>query len=231
MMHSDGGHHGAAVGALMPSEAISLALAASIYPPALAAVIALGRGTQVRLRVVLLVLGAFITVLLTGSLMLLLFSEVGGSSSSARTVGSGIYIAGGVALVALGYRLLTRPPAPKQDKGPSKTDKYLESARLVLLLGFILYVIPSPIYLGVVKAIADTNASTAQQIGYLVIALLIMLWLIEIPMLILLIFPARGAAVLENINAWFARHGRVAAAWISIVAGVYLVGVGLIEIL
>ena len=169
----------------MPSEAISLALAASIYPPALAAVIALGRGTQVRLRVLLLVFGAFVTVLFTGGLMLLLFSEVGGSSGTTRTVGSGLYIAGGVALVVLGFRLLTRPPKPKQDTGPSKTDKYLESTRLVLLLGFILYVVPSPIYMGVVKAIADTNASTAQQIGYLVISLLIMLWLIEIPMLIL----------------------------------------------
>jgi hypothetical protein len=217
----------------MPSEAISLALAASIYPPALAAVIALGRGTQVRLRVLLLVFGAFFTVLFTGALMLLLFSEVSGSSATTRTVGSGLYIAGGVALVVLGFRLLTRPPKPKpkQDTGQSKTDKYLESTRLVLLLGFILYVVPSPIYMGVVKAIADTNASTAQQIGYLVISLLIMLWLIEIPMLILLIFPAGGAKVLENINAWFARNGRRTAAYVSILAGVYLAAVGLIEIL
>ncbi len=50
----------------MPAEAVSLALAASIYPPALAVVIALGRGTQVRLRVLLLVVAAFFTVLLTG---------------------------------------------------------------------------------------------------------------------------------------------------------------------
>ncbi len=94
----------------------------------------------------------------------------------------------------------------------------------MLLLGFILYVVPSPIYVGVVKAIADTNASTGQQIVYLVTALLIMLWLIEIPMLILLIFPERGARILESINAWFARNGRVAGAYISIGAGLYLVG-------
>jgi len=215
----------------MPSEAISLALAASIYPPALAAVIALGRGTQVRLRVLLLVVGAFFTVLLTGMLMLLLFTEVGGSSSPARTVGSGLYILGGAALIVLGFRLLNRPSAPKQDKGPSKTDRYLESARLVLMLGFIMYVVPSPIYMGVVRSIADTHASTGQQVVYLVIALVIMLWLIEVPMLMLLIFPERGAQVLENINAWFARNGRRAAAYVSILAGVYLVGVGLIEIL
>jgi hypothetical protein len=32
----------------MPSQALALALAASIYPPAVAAVIALGRGAHVR---------------------------------------------------------------------------------------------------------------------------------------------------------------------------------------
>ncbi len=217
---------------LMPSEAISLALAASIYPPALAAVIALGRGTQVRLRVLLLVTSAFLTVLVTGSLMLLLFSEVGSSSKPARTVGAGIYILAGLVLILLAARLRTRRPAgPTADAGPSKIDRYLETARLVLVLGVVLYVVPSPIFMGVVKAIADTDASTAQQLVYLVLALLIMLWMIEIPMLILLAFPARGSQVLEAINAWFARNGRTAAVVISAVAGLYLIGVGLVELL
>jgi hypothetical protein len=35
----------------MPSQTIALALGASIYPPAVAAVIALGRGADVRPRV------------------------------------------------------------------------------------------------------------------------------------------------------------------------------------
>ncbi len=217
----------------MPSEAISLALAASIYPPALAAVIALGRGTQVRLRVVLMVLSAYCTVLATGALMLLLFGEVGSSSKPTRTIGSGLYILGGVALVWLAFRVRNHKPDPdkKKESGPSKTDRYLESARLVLVLGVVLYVVPSPIYMGVVKAISDTNASTAQQLLYLVQALLIMLWMIEIPMILLLLFPARGAKILESINAWFARNGRMAAFVVALVAGLYLIGVGLVEIL
>ncbi len=215
----------------MPSEAVSLALAASIYPPALAVVIALGRGTEVRLRVLLLVVGAFITVLATGSLMLLLFTEVGGSSEPTRTAGAALYIAAGIALLWLAVRLRNRDPdAPKEKSGPSRTDRYLESARLVLVLGVVLYIIPSPIFLGVVKAIADTHASTSQQLVYLVMALLIMLWLIEIPMLLLLLFPARGSRILENINGWFARHGQLVAVLVSAAAGVYLLGVGLVEL-
>ena len=216
----------------MPPEAISLALAASIYPPALAAIIALGRGTQVRLRVVLLVVAAFLTVLATGALMMLLFTEVGSSSGPARTVGAGLYILAGLALIWLAFRVRNHEPDPekKKDSGPSKTDRYLESARLVLVLGVVLYVVPSPIYMGVVKAIADTKASTAQQLVYLVQALLIMLWMIEIPMLLLLLFPARGSQILESVNGWFARNGRMAAFVVALVAGVYLLGVGLVEI-
>jgi hypothetical protein len=215
----------------MPSEAVSLALAASIYPPALAAVIALGRGTEVRLRVLLFVVGAFFTVLVTGALMLLLFTD-GASSKPPRTASAGLYIAAGAILVGLAVRLRNRDPdARKTDGGPSNIDRYLQSARLVLVLGVVLYVIPSPIYIGVVKAIADTQASTAQQLVYLVEALLIMLWMIEIPMLLLLAFPTRGSRVLEGINAWFARNGRLVAVLVSAGAGLYLVGVGLVELL
>jgi Sap, sulfolipid-1-addressing protein len=215
----------------MPSEAVSLALAASIYPPALAVIIALGRGTEVRLRVLLLVVGAFVAVLVTGSLMLLLFTEAGAGNKPVRTASAGLYIAAGAALLWLAIRLRNRDAnAPKKEGGPSKTDRYLESARLVFVLGVILYVIPSPIYVGVVKAIADTHASTAQQLVYLVQALLIMLWMIEIPMLLLLAFPARGTRILEGVNAWFARNGQTVAVLVAGGAGVYLIAVGLVEL-
>jgi hypothetical protein len=215
----------------MPSEAISLALAASIYPPALAVVIALGRGTQVRLRAALLVAGAFITVLVSGSLILLLFTEVGGSGKPTRTIGAGVYIAAGAALVFLAFRLRGKTPDTSKAKGPSKTDRYLESARLVFLLGVVLYVVPSPIYIGVVKAIADTHASPTEQLGYLLLALLIMLWMIEIPMLLLLAFPARGSEVLEAVNGWFTRNGHKIIVIGALVAGLYLLGIGLAEVI
>lgn len=215
----------------MPPEAISLALAASIYPPAVAAVIALGRGTDVRLRVLLLVAAALMTVFITGSLMLLLFQELGVSSHAQRTVSAWLYVAGGVALLALALRLRGRPATPRKPSGDSRTTRYLESRRLVVLLGVVLYVVPSPIYVGAVKAIADTHASAPQELAYLAALVVIMLWMVEIPMLALLGFPRQGSAALERINGWFSRHGRALGVLASAAAGAYLLAVGLIEAL
>lgn len=216
----------------MPPEAVSLALAASIYPPAVAAVIALGRGTDVRLRVVLLVIAAMLTVFVTGSLMLLLFVDAGATSQQPRTVSAALYLVGGMALISLAVWLRrARADKPKQPSGPSKTERYLESRRLVFLLGLILYVVPSPIYVGAVKAIADAKVSTSNELAYLAVVVLIMLWMIEVPMLILVGFPRRGSGALESVNGWFARHGRLLAVVVAAGAGVYLIGVGLVELL
>jgi len=216
----------------VPSEALSLALAASIYPPAVAAVIALGRGSDVRLRVFLLVAAALLTVFVTGSLMLFLFNELGATSQQQRTISSGLYIVGGVALLWLALRLRhPGPEKPRKESGPSKTERYLESRRLVLLLGVTLYVVPSPIYVGAVKAIADTKASTAQGLLYLAVTVVVMLWMIEIPMLMLLAFPRRASAALQSINDWFARHGRLIAVIAAAGLGAYLILVGAVELL
>jgi Sap, sulfolipid-1-addressing protein len=217
----------------MPSEALSLALAASIYPPAVAAIIALGRGTDVRLRVVLMVLAALLTVFVTGSLLLLLLNDLGATSDTQLTVSAWLYLAGGLALVVLAVWLRRRPPkeTPKQPSGGSKTERYLESRRLVLLLGVILYVVPSPIYLGAVKAIADAKVSTPTQLVYLAVVALVMLWMIELPMLVLLAFPRGGSSALESVNDWFVRNGRLVAVIAAAGAGLYLIGVGLVELI
>jgi hypothetical protein len=220
------------VSAQVPGEAISLALAASIYPPALAAVIALGRGVDVRLRVLLFVGVALLTVFLTGALMLLAFEDLGATSQQQRTGSAALYIAIGTALLLLALRLRhRREKEPKQQSGPSKIDRYLQSRRLVALLGIVLYVVPSPIYVGAVKAIANTNASTPQELAYLAVTVVVMLWLVEVPMLMMLVVPERTTAALERINAWFARHGRLVAVIAAAGAGAYLLGVGLIEAL
>jgi hypothetical protein len=216
----------------VPSEALSLALAASIYPPALAAVIALGRGAEVRLRVVLFVAAAYLTVLITGALMMLLFDELGATSRDIATPGAGLYVLGGAVLLLVAARIRSAQPRSAQQRGTAaRVDRYLQSRRLVLALGVVLYVVPSPIFVGAVKAIADAHVSTAQELLYLVQMLVIMLWIIELPMLVLIAFPVRGVAMLERVNGWFAAHGRALLVLACGGLGVYLFAVGLVELL
>ncbi len=152
----------------MPPQALALAFAASIYPPAVAAVIALGRGPQLRSRVFAFVFAAYATTYVSGTIMLLLLEELGATSTSSRTASAGLDLALGVLLIGLAVRLQMKRPDgtshPSDPSKPSKIDRYLESRRLAFVLGITLYVIPSPIYVGAVKAIADAKLSTTSEL-------------------------------------------------------------------
>jgi Sap, sulfolipid-1-addressing protein len=104
------------------------------------------------------------------------------------------------------------------------------AAGLVVVLGVILYVVPSPIFAGAVKAIAETNVSAGQELAYLAQMLVIMLWLIELPMLMLIAFPTHSVGALERVNAWFATHGRRLLILASGGLGIYLIIVGVAEL-
>jgi hypothetical protein len=221
----------------MPAQALALALAASIYPPAIAAVIALGRGAQVRSRVFAFVLAAGLVTYAVGALILYALVELGATGAHHLTPGAAIDVALGVLLVLLALRLRRKRPDPAAAAAPSATaatpskiERYLESRRLAFVLGIVLYVLPSPIYIGAVKAIADANLSTAGELLDLIAVVVVMLWLIELPMLMLLVVPDRAANTLERINLWFARHGRSLAIAAAVAAGAYLIAKGAVHL-
>ncbi|HWY19395.1 MAG TPA: GAP family protein [Solirubrobacteraceae bacterium] len=225
----------------MPSQALALALAASIYPPAVAAVIALGRGSDVRPRVFAFALAAWLVTYAMGVLILYVLVELGATGSHHLTPGAALDLALGVLLLLLALRLHRQrsdPPASNSgdtaanaSEAPSKIERYLESRRLAFVLGVILYVLPSPIYIGAVKAIADANLSTSAELASLVATVAVMLWMVELPMLMLLVVPARAASTLEGINLWFARHGRTLAIVAAVAVGIYLIVKGLVDLI
>lgn len=220
----------------MPTQALALALAASIYPPAVAAVIALGRGAEVRSRVFMFVLAAGLVTYAVGALILYALVELGATGAHHLTPGAAVDVALGVALMLLALRLHRKRPDPaalsaaSAGATPSKIERYLQSRRLAFVLGIVLYVLPSPIYIGAVKAIADANLSTTAELLDLVVVVVVMLWLIELPMLMLLVVPDRAADTLERINLWFARHGRTLAILAAILVGVYLIAKGVVHL-
>ncbi|HEY2593329.1 MAG TPA: GAP family protein, partial [Chloroflexota bacterium] len=123
------------------------------------------------------------------------------------------------------------PGAAPVSGTPSKIERYLESRRLAFVLGIVLYVLPSPIYIGAVKAIADANLSTSSELAALVGVVAVMLWMVELPMLMLLVVPDRAANTLEHINLWFARNGRSLGIVAAAGVGVYLIVKGLHQLI
>jgi Sap, sulfolipid-1-addressing protein len=214
----------------MPPQALALALAASIYPPAVAGVIALGRGSQVRSRVFAFVGAAAIVTYASGTLMLFILSGLGATGPSHRTPSAALDLALGVLLIGLAVRLHRKQRNPAKPGSPSKIERYLQSRRMAFVLGITLYVLPSPIYIGAVKAIADAKLSTSSELLALAATVAVMLWLIELPMLMLVLVPHRASSALERINVWFTQHGRLLAVLACAAAGVYLAVKGLVDL-
>jgi hypothetical protein len=215
----------------MPPQALALALAASIYPPAVLAVIALGRGSQVRSRVLAFVLAAALITYVVGTIVLFLLDEVGATGPHHLTPSAALDLGFGVLLLGFAVYLRRKQPPPEKPKGTSKIDRYLQSTRLAFVLGITLYVLPSPIYIAAVKEISDAKLSTGGKLLGLLVTVAVMLWLIELPMLALLLFPARASDSLEQINAWFTRRGRLLAVLACAAAGVYLIIKGLVNLI
>jgi len=99
------------------------------------------------------------------------------------------------------------------------------------MLGVTLYILPSPIYLAAINAIADTSLTTGDELLALAAIVAVMLWMIEVPMLMLLAAPARASSALEQINHWFTLHGRTLAVAVCAGAGAYLIAKGLSQLI
>jgi hypothetical protein len=218
----------------MPAQALELALAASIYPPALLAVIALGRGPQLRSRVFVFVLGALLVTYALGVLMLVVLDELGATGPHHWAPSAALDVVLGVALIGLALHLQRKQPSsqdPAKQDEPSKIARYLESRRLAFVLGVTLYVLPSPIYIAAVKTLADAHLAKSAELLSLLVTVAVMLWLIELPMLMLLAFPERAADQLERTNRWFTEHRRLLGVAISAGVGLYLIVKGLTGLL
>jgi len=211
----------------MPIQAITLALAGSIYPPALAAVIAIGRGPGMRPRLISFVLAAMATTYAVGLLMLVLLVDLGITGVRHRTPSAALELALGIALLGLAVYVQVRPARPPDPAKRSRIHRYLESSRLAFVLGVTLYLLPSPQYIGAVRSVADAHLGKGSELIALAVMMAVMLWMVELPMLMLLVAPERGTRILEGVNGWFAGRGRAIVVLLLAGVGCYLAVNGL----
>lgn len=218
----------------MPTQAITLALAGSIYPPALAAVIAIARGPELRTRLLAFAIAALLTTFAVGIAILELLDalEIGGTRH--QDVSAALQLAIGAALIGVAVYIQRRPRKPNASadgRAESKLERYMSSVPLVLVLGVTLYALPSPQYVGMIKAITDAHLSKGGELIALAVGIAVMLWMIELPVLMLLVFPQRATEVLERVNAWFAERGRTLLLVLLYAAGAYLAVNGFVHLI
>jgi len=212
------------------SQAVVLALGASVYPPAVAAVIAFGHGEQVRTRVVAFVLAAWLVTYAVGVLLLFVLIDLGVGARDAPSVGPAVQLVVGVLLLGVAVELNRRRATARPSNAPSKLERYLQSTRLAFVLGITLYVVPSPIYIGAVASLTDADDSATRELILLGAVVVVMLWMVELPMLALLVIPARALDTLEGLNRWFGHHGRRIAVIAAAAAGAYLAIQGFVDL-
>ena len=184
-----------------------------------------------RARVLAFVLAATGITYAVGALVLFLLNDVGATGPHHLTPSAALDLGFGLLLLGFAVYLRRKQPAPAKSQGTSKIERYLQSTRLAFVLGITLYVLPSPIYIAAVKEVSDANLSDGGKLLSLLVTVAVMLWLIELPMLALLLYPARASSSLDRINAWFARHGRLLAVLACAAAGAYLSVKGLLGLI
>ncbi len=216
----------------MPPEALALAFTASIYPPAVAAVIAFGRGSDVRLRVAVFVLAAAITTYAVGALLLFVLVDLGVGARQHKSLGPGVDIAIGVLLIFLAVRLRRPSPGAEDRHGPIEVSTATcRAPAWPPCLASSSTSFPRRSTSAPSPPSPARRARPPTSLLDLVAVVVVMLWLIEVPMLMLVAVPDKAVATLERVNAWFAAHGRALAVLVSAAAAIYFIVKGLADLL
>jgi hypothetical protein len=184
----------------------------------------LNRERPTRLALVFLA-AAGVTTLAIGFAVVL---AVGGSGidngRKHRTVPPALDVALGVLVLAAAFFVARR--APREPKRARRREAGLLA---VIVLG-LLVGSPSPLYLTSLHSVAKGDPSTVgATVDVLVIAALVLL-MAEVPIVMFLLAPERSTRVLEAVNAWLSRHGRVIGVTAAGAVGCYFVVTGAVHL-
>jgi formate hydrogenlyase subunit 4 len=209
-----------------------------LYPPAILIVILLLTGEHPRRLVFAYLAGAALIVLSVGVGFLFVLSGSGATQQDSTTASAGVDVVLGAALLALGiwaWRRRHRAPTATEegdDQGGRISEwsgRATASAKWAFALGILMY-LPSPLYLGAIKAVADSGDSTASRLLAILICAVCVMLFVEIPAVALLLRPDGLEARLKRFQAWLARNGWTILAVLAIAAGVYLLVRGIAEL-
>ena len=118
--------------------------------------------------------------------------------------------------VALVVRDRRRPKRESEQE-----DRRVREGRVTVAFGLGLVMwLPSPTFLAALKQINDLHAGWELTTLYTAIAVILVLWILEIPIILFLLFREPARAQLSRTNTWVRRHGTALLAWLTGAFGV-----------
>ena len=191
----------------MPVQAIPLALAASLYPLGIAALVLLTEAVRPRAKLAVFLAGAAACVLPTGFIVVFALHGAGLQLDSKETARDGLRLAIGGLLMLAALAIARRPPRPHGE--PSRVVRLAREGglRAVFAASIVLYVLPSPVYLAALQVVGTTKMSTVAMAVWVVIVVALVLITVEVPVLLFLRAPERTVARLRTVDGWLSRHG------------------------
>ena len=223
-------HHPLRVTAL--SEALPLALAAALYPPALLVLLLLTGGPRPRPLVGADLAGAALVTAGAGLLGLALADGTGVTVQHSRHASGAVYLGLGLLLLgvaAFAWRRGKRPPREHGDGGGRLTEwahRATSSRRWAFALGTLMY-LPSPLYLLAIKAVADSGDAAASNVLAVLVCAVCVLLFVEVPFIALYLRPAAVAGGLRRVHDWLLRNSWNLAAACALAGAIYAIVKGL----
>jgi Sap, sulfolipid-1-addressing protein len=218
-------------------EALPLALAAGVYPPALLLLLLLLlKGKHPHSLVLAYYGGAAIVTTGAGLVALAIFNGAGLTAKSSQTASGWTYIVIGLLLLALAtwaWRRGAREPDETRGGDSAPRGRIAEwstrattSPKRAFVLGLAMF-LPSPFYLLAVKNIADSADSTSSEVLAVLISGLAVMVFVEVPVVAMLVRPDGVAAGLDRFHRWLKHNGWNLTAELALVAGLYAITKGI----
>jgi len=217
----------------MPGELFLLALGSAAWPVLIAVVLVAARSPDPPRLLGCFYAGAILTTVTLGLAIVALLRQTGVLDHYSRaSVGPGIDLVLGVVALLLGTavsRRGRREPAKTSAKKASWWEPVLaRGAALAFVVGIVLNIIPGVLPFVALKDIADGGYTVAATVALVVGFYLVMFVLVEVPLALYVLAPARADAAVVALNAWLDRNGRRTAALALVGVGVYLIVRGII---
>jgi arginine exporter protein ArgO len=215
----------------MPVQAVPLALAASLYPLGIAALLLLTEAARARSKVAVFLAGAVACTLPIGFLVVFALHGIGLDQDSKRSASYGLRLAIGVVLLVAALAIARWSPKPHNK--PSRVIRLTREGGLigVFVAAIALYVLPSPVYLAALEVVGSTKLDTAARAGWVLIVVALVLITVEVPVLLFLLAPGLTVPRLRALDAWLGRNARTLLAMVLAVIGVWEVIDGLVGLL